>query len=222
MNIKEYYEQYWAQGTPPPTGDPTTEQRKELLKKALYRYNVLPVSNGHPKRILDAGCGRGEFLQFFGEWGLEAHGLDVADAAIEVGKARLPTTSFYTGSLEEGTPLPPRLFQAVWCSEVLEHLFDVRKALAELNRVIDDQGLLVLTTPYHGLFKSLAIELLGYERHYDVIGPHIRFFSRQSLAGCLDRSGFQVLSWSGVGRVWPLYKSFFVVARKVRDAHPPA
>lgn len=213
VNRKEFYERYWTQDAPPPLDDPTTGERKRLLLWALNRYDTFQM----PKRILDAGCGEGEFLVFFADRGFEVYGVDVADRAVELARKRCPGSSVHVGSLEQPLPFPSQFFNAIWCTEVLEHLFDVPKVLAELNRVLGQHGLLIMTTPFHGLIKNLAIAFLRFERHFDVTGPHIRFFTRRSFSACLSRAGFEVLWWGGVGRVWPLYKSFFVISRKVRE-----
>jgi len=99
---------------------------------------------------------------------------------------------------------------------VLEHLFDVARAFAEFHRVLRPSGLLILTSPFHGRLKLIATALLPgrFEGHFDVNGPHIRFFSRKSLAASLARAGFEAVWWRGTGRFWPFYRSFFVVARK--------
>ena len=216
MSCRDFYEKYWSKPNPPPEGDPTTEERKRLLLRALNRKDDFPM----PKRILDAGCGAGEFLEFFASLGWEVYGIDVADAAIERARSRCPAATLCTGSLEEKLPFPSQFFDVIWCTEVVEHLFEVPKALAELSRVLKEHGLFILTTPHHGLLKNLAITFLRFERHFDVSGPHIRFFTRRSLTACVAWAGFETLSWRGIGRLWPLYKSSFVVARKVRDPGP--
>lgn len=115
-------------------------------------------------------------------------------------------------------------FDAVWCSEVIEHVFDVWGFLTSVHRILAESGRLVLTTPYHGLVKNLALSLRGYANHYNPFGGHIRFFCRRSLERCLRHCGFAVEQWRGYGRFWPLYRSFFVVARKATQPlpRPPA
>jgi 2-polyprenyl-3-methyl-5-hydroxy-6-metoxy-1,4-benzoquinol methylase len=212
MHLKQYYEQYWMQETPPPLDDPTTEDRKALISSALQRYISPDAQNG--VRVLDAGCGGGEFLEFFAKQDYNVYGVDVAEEAVHRASRRCTTASVQVGSLEEVLPFASGFFDVIWCSEVLEHLFDVRAALLEVSRLVKDYGLFVLTTPYHGFCKNLAICLLRFEEHFDVLGPHIRFFTKQSLSACLTLAGFEILRWQGVGRTWPFYKSFFVVAQK--------
>ena len=79
----------------------------------------------------------------------------------------------------------------------------------------------MLTTPYHGLFKNLLIALFAFDGHYNPALSHIRFFSRRSLDASFRRAGFVPIGWRGLGRTWPIWKSVFVVARKVAPAGPP-
>ena len=110
--------------------------------------------------------------------------------------------------------MPDKVFDVVFSSEVLEHVFDVAGTLTEYHRLLDDGGKLVLTTPYHGVAKNVAIALKGYERHYHPYHGHIRFFTRRSLNDCLVDAGFEVKHWRGLGRIWPLWKTMFVIAEK--------
>lgn len=214
MNISQFYERYWER---PQEIDSEVglevEPRQELLRKAL---RGLP--KGAP--ILDAGCGAGAFSGFLAELGFQIVGVDISARAVALGRERFPNVAFHAAALEAGLPLRNELFKAVWCSEVLEHLFDVHKALSEINRVLQPGGTLVLTTPYHGLLKNLIIALKGYDQHYNPYLSHIRFFSRRSLIGCIERAGFRVERWGGIGRRWPVWKSQTVIARKVGPPGP--
>lgn len=76
---------------------------------------------------------------------------------------------------------------------------------------------MVITTPYHGYLKNLALSLLDkWDVHHTPLwhGGHIKFWSRATLTELLDRHGFDVVGFSGVGRVPYLWKSMVLVARK--------
>lgn len=214
MRISDFYEWYCQRegGSPADHGFALAE-RKVKLRKAL---GELPA--GAP--VLDAGCGSGEFTAFLADLGFSVTGVDILANAVVQAQQRCPGPRFEVASLEAGLPFADEEFAAVWCSEVLEHLFYVYAALAELNRVLQPDSKLVLTTPYHGLIKNIAIALLGFEKHYNPYLSHIRFFTRCSLAMCLERAGFAVEQWGGVGRHWPLWMAHFVVARKVALPEP--
>lgn len=210
-----YYNRYWegVAADAPPHHRAWTEQRIARLRAALAH---LPGG----ARILDAGCGRGAFSAVLADLGFRVTGVDLSPLALAQAKARNAgrARGLVAASLERALPFAPGVFAAIWCTEVLEHLFDVHGALSALNRVCAPGGLLALTVPHHGVVKNVVIALAGFEKHYDPYASHIRFYNRRSLGLCLQNAGFAPISWHGVGRFWPLWMSDFVVARK---AGPP-
>lgn len=78
-------------------------------------------------------------------------------------------------------------------------------------------GLLVLSTPYHGYLKNLALSVLdAWDTHHTPLwhGGHIKFWSRRTLGQLLSENGFETIGFSGVGRLPYLWKSMILVARK--------
>lgn len=147
--------------------------------------------------------------------GLEAEGYDLSDAAINYAAEKLPSIRFFSGDLDDLLGDREQHYDLIFSSEVIEHVFDVHTWLSNLNRLLKPSGMLILTTPYHGVFKNIAIDLFGYSKHYDPLGQHIRFFDKNGLSKCLTATGFHPMAWRGYGRPWPFWKSMFVVARKV-------
>lgn len=216
MKVASFYERYWQHpGDSPGDHGFDIAERKAKLQAALHQ-----IIDRHGCPILDAGCGNGEFSAFLASLGFWVTGVDISPTAIGRAQQTCPQGRFLVASLDS-LPFPGDTFAAAWCSEVIEHLFDVHAALAELNRVLVENGLLIMTTPYHGLIKNLIIAFIAFEKHYNPYLSHIRFFSRRSLSWRLRRAGFVVEKWEGVGRYWPIWRSCFVVARKVSPPGPP-
>jgi 2-polyprenyl-3-methyl-5-hydroxy-6-metoxy-1,4-benzoquinol methylase len=111
-------------------------------------------------------------------------------------------------------PFLDEAFDACLATEVVEHILDVQAFIREIHRMIARDGLFLLTTPYHGWLKNVIIITRNFHRHFDPTGDHIRFFSKSSLTCCLTAGGFRVETVRGIGRVWPVWKSMFVVARR--------
>jgi SAM-dependent methyltransferase len=210
---RAFYESYWSGREAPPDRDPTTRARKRRLLETLRRFGV-PGS----ARILDLGCGGGEFSQFIADSGYQPIGVDIASAAIERARRDFPQLEFRALHDNLAIPAGSADFDAVWSSEVIEHVFDVHLHLSEINRVLRNDGLYILTTPYHSRLKNVLIALTRFDRHFDPDGGHIRYFDRRGLNRCLTRAGFEPMLWSGIGRIWPLYRTWFVVARKIAPA----
>lgn len=215
MNLTRFYERYWQRPEATESNDPglEIEPRKKLLRKALK-----DVPRFAP--VLDAGCGSGVFAAFLHQLDYTVCGIDISLNAITYAQKTYPALSFQVAIVESGLPFEAEYFAAIWFSEVIEHVFDVHATLAELNRVLQPGGKLILTTPYHGLVKNMIIVLKGYDKHFNPYLSHIRFFSRNSLTSCLERAGFVVEYWQGIGRTWPVWKSQFLVCRKISGPGP--
>lgn len=202
---REYYEEYWR--NPDEYHDPTTAARKELI---LQHAGLEPG-----QRILDAGCGIGEFSEWFNsKLNLESIGIDYSQAAIDHAQKLHHGAMFEQATPADMVDKYEGYFDAVFSSEVIEHLFDVDGYLQSIHALLRPGGTLILTTPFHGLVKNLAITMFGFERHFDPRGQHIRFFTRRTLSHCLEDHGFHIRVITGYGRPRPLWKSFFVIAAK--------
>lgn len=216
MDNKIFYEKYWSRsgGSPAEYGF-ALEERKSLLRNATL---LVPKD----QKVIDVGCGKGDFVRYLDELGFNAAGLDISIEALRKARSLRASDPYVAASLEEGLPFANGSFGAIFCSEVLEHIFSVHSALSELNRILLSEGLLILTVPYHGVAKNLAIAAFGFELHFDPNISHIRFFTRKSLAASLSRSGFEIVALKGIGRRYPFWMSLGVVAKKVSSAgHEP-
>jgi ubiquinone/menaquinone biosynthesis C-methylase UbiE len=98
--------------------------------------------------------------------------------------------------LRPGDPLPfeDSSFELVLCAETLEHVRDVQLLLSEARRVLVPGGRLAVTTPAHGRATGLGLLLRGFESRFDPLSPHLRLFTRRSLARLLDEMGFEIES----------------------------
>ena len=220
MKFREFYEADWAaKDGAPPEADDTLAQRQERIARVLQ-----PLMNGRSRRkirVLDASCGGGFFVSFFGRLGVEVFGSDISAHALLRARRISPEGRFVAASAEEALPFAEASFDVVWFGETLAHLFDGHRALSEFNRVLKPGGHLILTTPYHGRLKNLAIALFAFNKHFYPDNYRIRFYDRRSLAGSLKWAGLTPYHWSGIGRSWPFWKSFFVVAAKTDVPGPP-
>lgn len=110
-----------------------------------------------------------------------------------------------------------RQFDAVISTEVIEHLFSPHYLPIYCRSILKEGGHLIVTTPYHGYLKNLALSIFDkWDTHHTALwhGGHIKFWSRQTLSELLERNGFRVRSFSGVGRCPYLWKGMVLVATR--------
>ncbi len=176
-----------------------------------------------PAFILDAGCGQGQLSLRMAELGHRVTAIDYMTSDLESAAALRRTSAarweLIAGTLEELPLNHRRRFEVVVSIEVIEHLYRPVTTLKNLSRVMVLGGTIILSTPYHGWLKNVAISLAGgwdVHHHPLVEGGHIKFWSRRTLSAALSEAGFEPIKWRGVGRAPYLWKSIIVKARKLR------
>ncbi|MDQ6670034.1 MAG: methyltransferase domain-containing protein [Chloroflexota bacterium] len=171
------------------------------------------------RRVMDAGCGNGNLSARIAAAGFDVTGFDASASGIEHARRAFPGLRFEVASayddFRERLEVP---FDACACVEVIEHLYDPRAFVDRVHQALRPGGLFVVTTPYHGYIKNLALAMTGAtDSHYSALwdGGHIKFWSRATLTTLLEERGFRVIRFEGTGRVPFLWKSMIVTARKV-------
>lgn len=165
------------------------------------RLNRLGLSPGD--RVLDLGCGEGRHVHgLYLLGGLEIIGVDLNQASLDKAAEGLATlvtpeleaasnVSFETGDatnlrFEDG------YFDAVICSEVLEHLPDYDAAISEMRRVLKPDGRLCVSVP-HAWPERICWQLAPPPNGYAFEpGGHIRIFDEVDLKVSIERHGFKL------------------------------
>ncbi len=130
----------------------------------LHRYALaMPLAAG--KRVLDVASGEGYGTNLLGTVAARATGLDLEAAAVRhaTQKYGRATVRFVQGSAAR-LPFPDASFDLVVSFETIEHLLDQEAMLAELERVLTDDGRLLISSPdkaHHG-------DRQGYVNDYHV------------------------------------------------------
>ena len=145
-------------------------------------------------KTLEVGCGDGFFSGHLIQLGCDVTGIDLSATAIDSAQRHYPNGCFAVHDLAQPMAFPESTMDLVWCSEVLEHLFSPLGVVCEICRVLKPGGVFLCTVPYHGMLKNVGIALFAFERHYDPNYPHLRFFTRKSLGGVIERAGLNVES----------------------------
>jgi 2-polyprenyl-6-hydroxyphenyl methylase/3-demethylubiquinone-9 3-methyltransferase len=168
--------------------------------------------------VLDAGCGNGRLTGRLAALGLHMSGFDVSESGIAHASTAVPGVTFKVASgYQDLRELFGQVFDACVCVEVVEHLYDPRTFIHRVHDVLRPDGWLIVTTPYHGYLKNLALAVSGQlDRHFDPLwdGGHIKFWSRRSLTALLEECGFRIVRFEGAGRVPLLWKSMIITARR--------
>jgi 2-polyprenyl-3-methyl-5-hydroxy-6-metoxy-1,4-benzoquinol methylase len=171
------------------------------------------------KRILDVGCGNGFWAQKVKSLGADVIGIDGSTKGIALARElrkgiRFEQMLAIDTVLED---LGEEPFDAVLSVEVVEHVFDPRGFVKACAGALKPGGTLVLTTPYHGYLKNVALSVAGkWDFHHNPLwdGGHIKFWSRNTLGKLLTEMGFVDLRFGGFGRMPYLWMGMVMSGRK--------
>lgn len=203
----------WEKNPDPP--------HQPMLLGPVMRY----LRGGGPsvRRVLDAGCGNGNFTASIAGAGYEVYGIDLSESGISIARrdhsasgARYALASVY----DDYRSIFPGVseFDAVVSVEVIEHLYSPRELVRRAYEGLRPGGVFVVTTPYWGYLKNIAMAVTNrIDRALTPLwdGGHIKHFSRKTLTALLTERPFEVVGFAGAGRPIPgLWSGMVMAARK--------
>lgn len=192
-----------------------------------HRYVLPAIADLLPRKrglsALDAGCGNGSLTAWLAKRGLNVTGIDVAEDGIVLARSRYLDIKFYNRSVYDSIVdlRPVNGWDVIITSEVIEHLYAPARFVANVYDNLAPGGYIIVTTPYHGYVKNLALSLAnGWDSHFHVHreGGHIKFFSNRSLTELLHAAGFNEVVFRNAGRLPWLWKSIVCRAQRPADA----
>ncbi len=173
-------------------------------------------------RVCDIGAGNGALVAQLQKQGYYVAGVEYDRQGVEIARDNLPSVNFYNMGVQDAASdvvaAEGSLFDAVVSTEVVEHLFSPHLLPTFARALLPVGGYLVISTPYRGYLKNLALSVFNkWDAHHTPLwhGGHIKFWSRATLSALLEQNGFQVVAFHGAGRLPWLWKSMILVAKAV-------
>ena len=190
----EFVENYWTQVWEREGGPKGSIKR--IPRQDEYRLMTPYLSTlSKGARILDGGCGLGDWVLTLSQMGYDLVGVDLSRRTVEKLQERYPKVPFFSGDIRE-TEFLDNSFDAYYSWGVFEHFESGPQAcLAEAWRLLKPEGLLFISVPLDNLRHSL-LGSLSKPKSSNV--GELRFyqyrFTRAELAKEINMAGFEVLS----------------------------
>ncbi len=189
--MKEYYDEYWKKEKIYIGGYYHDWVRKILLSSFM--------KDGGNKKILDIGCGDGFMLTPFIE-NNQTYGVDISNNAVEKA-SKLGIKAKVCNLNTQALPFSKNEFDAIFCLDVLEHIFDPQAAVNSIFASLKDDGKFVVCVPNMLNIANRIRFVLGefvdymdisHKNGTDLFSEHIRVFSKGKLEKLLDDAGFKI------------------------------
>jgi len=160
----------------------------ERVKSINLKHKYRLATNGmQPGKLLDIGCGVGDFLHTAEMHGWECIGVEPSEDAKTIAQKRMKGKIIVSEELEG---FPDGAFDVITMWHVLEHVDDLKWQVAQLQRLVKPSGRVVIAVPN---YKSYDGQF--YKEHwaaYDV-PRHLNHFNRITLSKIFKTSGLELV-----------------------------
>lgn len=163
----------------------------EALRKSQYKH-FIEFASLEGKKIIEVGCGRGEFLGMLSDFPVEGYGTEHKKDLVEMAKeAGLRVDEDFPESEDHIFKNGP--FDAFMSFNFLEHQPQPRTYLKAIYNNLCGEGYGLITVPS---FEYI----MEQNSFYEIIPDHIAYYSFESLTHLLNICGFEVLEKETVNR----------------------
>lgn len=163
----------------------------EALRKSQYKH-FIEFASLEGKKIIEVGCGRGEFLGMLLDFPVEGYGTEHKKDLVEIAKkAGLRVDEDFPESEDHIFKNGP--FDAFMSFNFLEHQPQPRTYLKAIYNNLCGEGYGLITVPS---FEYI----MEQNSFYEIIPDHIAYYSFESLTHLLNICGFEVLEKEMVNR----------------------
>ena len=188
---------------------------------SLLRTSINPARFGYMRRVLiedlgidprrttalDVGSGGGLLAEEFARLGFRVTGIDPSAESVEVARAHAESEGLdieYTAGVGEQLPFPDESFDIAYCCDVLEHVNDLDRVMAETARVLKPGGVYLYDTINRTRRSKLVlIKLMQEWRSTALMEPNLHdwdmFIKPPELVAIMDRAGLENRDIVGIG-----------------------
>jgi O-antigen biosynthesis protein len=166
----------------------------QVVYEHFHRY-LWASSLVRGRRVLDLGSGEGFGAALLSESARHVVGVDVDELTVEHSKLNYagPNLEFHLGTALDLSALEDGSFGAVVAFEIIEHVREQDRVLAEVERVLDEDGLLVISTPERRAYgdarnepNPFHVRELSLEEFLELLGshfPHTAAWGQRTITG---------------------------------------
>lgn len=189
---------------------------KEVIRASAFSEEMRKFRSNHfkswvkefnltNKKILEVGCGKGEYLEILSNAGADAYGVEFSEQSVEYClNKNLSVTRGFLG--EKISNLEGEKFDGFMCLSFMEHWPEPNKVLNALLKNLNDGSIGLVEVPNFNMILEKGL-------YSEFISDHLLYFTKETLIFTLQLNGFEVLSCESI---WHDYILSAVVRKRVK------
>lgn len=181
------------------SGGKEAKREKRWLRLTLYTDILAALEKGRPGKLLDVGCGTGEFISFMKKHGWDVVGIEpAAEACAIANRSGLCAFKLTIEQLMHEHPELLHKFNVVTMLNVLEHVPDPIGFLRSVKKLLAPSGKIIIRVPNDFTeFQQAAQKRLKKKPWWIAIPDHINYFTLDSLTSVMNSLGFETVYSQG-------------------------
>lgn len=187
--------------------------RDQLLVRMYKKYGPQEIVNSD---VIDIGCGYGWLLDYFDD-AQNVCGSDISQYALDLAKKRNPNRDYKYGDIQERINFDQK-FDLVLAINVIEHLTNPEKAIANISDALKPNGIAIVHMPT----ISNRLNKFEYKYLYDSDPTHIYRPKGRDVKKMFILNQMKVVRESylphfpaWLTRIYPIHPAYLVVFKKI-------
>lgn len=169
--------------------DDASRERRQGMKRATARQFLAQLHayyGDQGGKLLEIGCGQGEFLVEAESMGFKVTGIEISEHAVGLARAVLQNGTVHVGELQT-VDLPDEAFDVIVSTDVIEHVRDPHGFMQQVHRLLKPGGVSYQVT------ISLDTWTARVMRHnwMEFKTEHLTYFTHQALETLMFQTGFE-------------------------------
>ena len=173
-----------------------------------FRYRrpeIAPMIPPGIKRMLDVGCGAGQFsFALKQERGIETWGVEINQAAAKEAATKLDHV-IHDDAVNALARLPPRHFDLITFLDVLEHVAHPQHLLRSALPLLSLGGCVLLSLPNIRFWNAIRKIVLDGDFPQEDEGvfdrTHLRWYTAKSMPRLVQESGYEIVQMQGINGI---------------------
>lgn len=178
-----------------------SDEMKDFRKKQFANFVQKHLLKG--KKVIEIGCGRGEYLSLMQQCGVDAYGLEQsAESVRECVKNGLEVSKGFIQNTDDKLDNAP--FDAFFMLNFLEHLPDPNSTLSGIHKNLIDDAVGLVEVPNFDM-------ILRKKLFSEFITDHLFYFTKDSLNTTLKLNGFEIIESE---EIWHDYMISVIIKKR--------